>query len=62
MFEKGNYEDALILLNEAYELINCRLIFKPNDWGIIVNRGDAYKYLGKLKESIADYNKAYEIE
>lgn len=28
------------------------LTFKPNDWGILVNRGDAYKYLGKLKESI----------
>lgn len=55
MFEKGNFEDALTLLNEA-------LTFKPNDWGILVNRGDAYKYLGKLKESIADYNKAYDLE
>lgn len=36
MFEKGNYEDALTLLNEA-------LTFRPNDWGILVNRGDAYK-------------------
>ncbi|CAD8093958.1 unnamed protein product [Paramecium sonneborni] len=55
MFEKGNYEDALTLLNEA-------LTFKPLDWGILVNRGDAFKYLGRLKESITDYNKAYEIE
>lgn len=65
MFEKGNYEDALTLLNEAYYIniiYNVRLTFKPLDWGILVNRGDAFKYLGRLKESITDYNKAYEIE
>ena len=32
-----------------------RLKYKPKDWGILVNRGDAYKELGRDDEAIFDY-------
>lgn len=42
-------------------IITIRLKYKPKDWGILVNRGDAYKELGKDDEAIFDYQNALKI-
>ncbi|KAM3130058.1 hypothetical protein pb186bvf_017856 [Paramecium bursaria] len=55
LFERQNYEDALTLFSEA-------LKYRPNDWGILLNRGDTYKQLNKLTETYGDYKAALLID
>jgi hypothetical protein len=33
-----------------YYIISLK--YKPNDWGILVNRGDAKKEIGKVEEAL----------
>jgi Flp pilus assembly protein TadD len=37
------------------------LKYRPEDWGILVNRGDAKKELRRIDEAILDYDKAMKL-
>lgn len=39
-----------------------RIKYKPNDWGILANRGDTYRNLGNLSEAVNDYKNAKNIQ
>ena len=44
-----------------YIYIYIRLKYKPNDWGIIVNLGDAKKELGQCESALVDYDLALKL-
>lgn len=45
LFKKKKYEEAQTIFKEA-------LVFKANDWGIMLNRGDSYKFLGLQEQAL----------
>eukprot|EP01017_Pseudomicrothorax_dubius_P033199 TRINITY_DN4421_c0_g2_i1.p1 TRINITY_DN4421_c0_g2~~TRINITY_DN4421_c0_g2_i1.p1 ORF type:complete len:373 (-),score=95.68 TRINITY_DN4421_c0_g2_i1:140-1258(-) len=54
LYESGRYEDAIAIFNEA-------LLFKADDWGVHVNRGDCYRNIRKNELALADYYRAADI-
>lgn len=51
LFQKKRFSECLTIFSEA-------LKFKENDWGILINRGDAHEKLHDYKEALKDYEKA----
>ncbi|KAL4464320.1 hypothetical protein ABPG72_017106 [Tetrahymena utriculariae] len=53
-FNRNKYEEAIALFNESLQ-------FKPNDWGVITNRGDCYRMQNRIDDALKDYLKAHKI-
>lgn len=54
LFAKNKYHDAVTIFNEA-------LNFMDTDPGIYMNRGDAYRELGKYNLALSDYHYASDL-
>jgi len=55
LFRKQKYHDSVTIFNEA-------LNFMPNDPGVYINRGDAYRELKKYNLALSDYHYALDLE
>jgi tetratricopeptide (TPR) repeat protein len=54
LFQKRKYHDSVTIFNEA-------LNFMPQDSGIYINRGDAYRELKKFNLALSDYHYALDL-
>mmetsp|Transcript_477 Transcript_477/g.531 ORF Transcript_477/g.531 Transcript_477/m.531 type:complete len:274 (+) Transcript_477:679-1500(+) len=54
LFMKKKYHDSVTIFNEA-------LNFMPQDSGIYINRGDAYRELKKFNLALSDYHYALDL-
>lgn len=54
LFQKKKYHDSVTIFNEA-------LNFLPQDSGIYINRGDAYRELKKYNLALSDYHYALDL-
>jgi tetratricopeptide (TPR) repeat protein len=54
LFQKKKYHDSVTIFNEA-------LNFMPQDSGIYINRGDAYRELKKFNLALSDYHYALDL-
>jgi tetratricopeptide (TPR) repeat protein len=54
LFQKRKYHDSVTIFNEA-------LNFMPQDSGIYINRGDAYRELKKFNLALSDYHYAIDL-
>ncbi|XP_034958192.2 tetratricopeptide repeat protein 16 isoform X2 [Zootoca vivipara] len=54
-YDKGFYEEAVLLLNKA-------ITGEKNEKGLYVNRGDCFLKLGELNFAMADYQQALELQ
>lgn len=52
LFKQGKFEEAITLFTEG-------LTFKPNDWGMLANRGDCYKAVNNFIKALEDYLNAF---
>jgi Flp pilus assembly protein TadD len=48
LFQRDQFEEAITLFNESIQ-------FKNNDWGVLANRGDCFRSLGKIDLALKDY-------
>lgn len=55
LFKKQKYHDSVTIFNEA-------LNFMPQDPGVYVNRGDAYRSLQKYNLALSDYHYALDLK
>ena len=54
LFQKKKYHDSVTIFNEA-------LNFMPQDSGIYINRGDAYRELKKFNLALSDYHYSMDL-
>uniref|UniRef100_A0A670KL61 Uncharacterized protein n=1 Tax=Podarcis muralis TaxID=64176 RepID=A0A670KL61_PODMU len=54
-YDKGFYEEAVLLLNKA-------ITGEKNEKGLYVNRGDCFLKLGELNFAMADYQQALDLQ
>jgi tetratricopeptide (TPR) repeat protein len=54
LYKQEKYSEAIDLFSEG-------LKFKPNDYGLITNRGDCHRALNQFVKALEDYLLAYEF-